>query len=67
MTVKISGLLNTNLVAEMLSCSRKTVCALIRSKKLPAFKVGKREYKVLREDVHKYLENCKVDVETFYE
>jgi excisionase family DNA binding protein len=67
MTNRPSGLLNTNLVAEILACSRKTVCDLIRTKKLPAFKFGKREYKVSREEVYNYLEKCRVDAEKFYE
>jgi len=65
--VKSNGLLDTNIVAQMLSCSRKHVCDLIREKKLPAFRTGKRQYKVQREAVYQYLENCRVDTEKFYE
>jgi len=55
------------MVAEILACSRKTVRDLIRTKKLPAFRIFKREYKVRREDVYEYLEKCRVDEEQYYE
>jgi len=67
LTIKASGLLDTNMVAEILACSRKTVRDLIRTKKLPAFRIFKREYKVRREDVYEYLEKCRVDEEQYYE
>jgi excisionase family DNA binding protein len=70
MTIKSSGLLDTQQVAEILGCTSQHVRNLIRGKvkgkKLPAFKVGQREYQVKREDVFQYLEKCRVEVESFY-
>lgn len=67
MVIKSSGLLDTHHVADILACTPKHVRTLIRAKLLPAFKVGKRQYKVAREAVFEYLENNRVDAEKFYE
>jgi excisionase family DNA binding protein len=71
MTVKQVGLLDTHLVAQMLGCTPKHVRDLIRGKikgkVLRAYVVGKRTYRVRREDVHQYLADCQVDEEKFYE
>lgn len=70
MSVKANGLLDTQQVAEILGCTSQHVRNLIRGKvkgkKLPAFRVGQREYQVKREDVFRYLEKCQVEVEDFY-
>ncbi len=68
--IKTSGLMDTHQVAQALSCNPKYVRDLARGKvngkRLPSYKVG-REYKFKREDVIKFLENCRVDEEKFYE
>jgi excisionase family DNA binding protein len=70
MSVKSNGLLDTQQAAEILGCTSQHVRNLIRGKvkgkKLPAFKVGQREYQIKREDVFKYLEKCRVEVENIY-
>lgn len=70
MTVKTSGLLDTQQVAEILGCTSQHVRNLIRGrvqgKILPAFRIGNREYQVKREDVFQYLENCRVEAKNFY-
>ncbi len=71
MSVKPSGLLDTHQAAQILGCTPKHVRDLIRGKvngkRLPAFQVGRREYKIKREDVFIYLENCRVDEAIIYE
>lgn len=69
MTIKTSGLLDTQQVAEILCCTSKHVRDLIRGrvkgKKLLAFRIGSREYQIKREDVFQYLENCRIEIENF--
>ncbi len=67
MAIVHRGLLETHHVAEILGCSIRTVQRLIREKKLPAYRVGKRKYRIKREDAFRYLESCEVDVEKNYE
>ena len=56
MTIKSSRLLRPCNVAEMLACSERHVRNLISSGKLVAYKIGKRNRRVTRESVIKYLE-----------
>jgi len=71
MLVKPSGLLDTHQAAQILGCTPKHVRDLIRGKvkdkHLPAYRVGGREYRVKREDVLRYLEDCRVEEEKFLE
>jgi len=66
LTMKASGLLDTHVVAQILGCSSKHVRNLIRANKLPAYKIGKRTYRIKREDVYEYLRNNRVNPEDFY-
>jgi excisionase family DNA binding protein len=63
MPLKSCRLLGTNDVAEILGCTRRHVCTLIRNGELEGIRVGRREYRIKKESVIIFMEKNRVDSE----